>query len=380
VQWLIPQVIEEEVTAFLGSNDGARVCLNGAVVFSWPSELTGGRGAGAHQNEIPLHLNASENVLIRKHRTIRNSLGISVPVPGDSDGVVDAVFEGLVLREQAGADTQQLLPGLEDFLRPQKEDLHLQWDEAAERERRSRTMFAQESIHVDEIARELDAARAAVGSSADVAAFVLDALRAADATISVERDGSHRIDATGAPPAVRDLFGDRTTAKVRFELPVGDGVRYLARTSPIVEGIAAYVMETALDPQARAIAQRAGAIYTAAVDRRTTLLLVRFRYDITTRREDGERSQLAVARRLVERLEIHHTPKHGSWLNVAECELSVLRRQCLSGRIGSISTLAQKVRRWEADRNHRQCGVQWHFTAADARTKLRRLYPQIQMS
>ena len=88
----------------------------------------------------------------------------------------------------------------------------------------------------------------------------------------------------------------------------------------------------------------------------------------------------AVARRLVERLEIHHTPKHGSWLNVAECELSVLTRQCLRSRTGTISALEDKVRRWEQDRNNRQCGVHWHFTTTDARVRLRRLYPQVQLS
>lgn len=88
----------------------------------------------------------------------------------------------------------------------------------------------------------------------------------------------------------------------------------------------------------------------------------------------------AVARRLVTRLEIHPTPKHGSWLNVAECELSVLSRQCLRGRLGAVGTLRDRVRRWEADRNQRQCGVQWQFTTNDARIKLKRLYPQIQLA
>ena len=86
------------------------------------------------------------------------------------------------------------------------------------------------------------------------------------------------------------------------------------------------------------------------------------------------------ARRLVERLELHPTPKHGSWLNVAECELSVLSRQCLRVRLGTIATLKRRVTLWEQDRNQRQCGVQWQFTTADARIKLRRLYPQIQLA
>jgi hypothetical protein len=86
------------------------------------------------------------------------------------------------------------------------------------------------------------------------------------------------------------------------------------------------------------------------------------------------------ARRLARRVEIHYTPKHGSWLNIAECELSVLTRQCLAGRTPSLQVLSRKVAPWAADRNARQRGVDWQFTTADARTKLKRLYPQVQLA
>jgi hypothetical protein len=84
------------------------------------------------------------------------------------------------------------------------------------------------------------------------------------------------------------------------------------------------------------------------------------------------------ARRLVKRLEIHHTPKHGSWLNIAEIELSVLTKQCLDRRIPDIETLQTETKAWEQDRNARQKGVDWQFTTQDARIKLKHLYPQIQ--
>ena len=83
----------------------------------------------------------------------------------------------------------------------------------------------------------------------------------------------------------------------------------------------------------------------------------------------------AEARRLTERFEIHHTPKHGSWLNVAECQLSVLSRQCLDQRIGSLQQLHRLLRGWA--RNRGTSRVRWQFTTADARIKLRRLYPII---
>ena len=87
----------------------------------------------------------------------------------------------------------------------------------------------------------------------------------------------------------------------------------------------------------------------------------------------------AEALRIAKKLELVHTPKHGSWLNVAESELSVLTRQCLDRRIGERETVATEAGTWAQDRNHRQIGVEWHFTTADARTKLKHLYPKIKV-
>lgn len=82
------------------------------------------------------------------------------------------------------------------------------------------------------------------------------------------------------------------------------------------------------------------------------------------------------ARRLTECLEIHYTPKHGSWLNIAECEFSVLQRQCLSRRIDSAEFLGHEVNAWQASRNAIDSQINWQFTTTDARVKLRRLYPE----
>jgi hypothetical protein len=83
------------------------------------------------------------------------------------------------------------------------------------------------------------------------------------------------------------------------------------------------------------------------------------------------------ARRLAERLEIHYTPKHGSWLNMAEIELSALNSQCLDRRIPDLSTMQSHLIAWENDRNNRQSRIHWHFTNPDARIKLRHLYPKL---
>lgn len=83
------------------------------------------------------------------------------------------------------------------------------------------------------------------------------------------------------------------------------------------------------------------------------------------------------ARRLVERLEIHYTPKHGSWLNMAEIELSVLNGQCLNQRIPNLETMQSHIAVWENDRNNRQSKIHWHFFTNDARIKLKHLYPKL---
>jgi transposase len=88
-----------------------------------------------------------------------------------------------------------------------------------------------------------------------------------------------------------------------------------------------------------------------------------------------ERFPAEQARAYVERLEIHFTPKHGSWLNAAEIEFSVLSEQCLGRRIGDIETFRREVQAWQDDRNATGNGMNWQFTTTDARTKLKRLYP-----
>jgi hypothetical protein len=84
------------------------------------------------------------------------------------------------------------------------------------------------------------------------------------------------------------------------------------------------------------------------------------------------------ARRLLNKLEIHSTPKHGSWLNMAEIELGVLRRQCLERRLPDLPTLTREVATWQRARNTAQVQVNWQFTTPEARIKLKRLYPKLE--
>jgi transposase len=97
-------------------------------------------------------------------------------------------------------------------------------------------------------------------------------------------------------------------------------------------------------------------------------------HDIASLYEAFEPSE---ARRLAEKLDIHYTPKHGSWLNMAELELSILSRQCMKDYFESIEELAAAIECWQDLRNNIQAGINWRFTTADARVKLRKLYPVI---
>lgn len=90
-----------------------------------------------------------------------------------------------------------------------------------------------------------------------------------------------------------------------------------------------------------------------------------------------ERFEPAKARRIAAKIEWHYTPEHGSWLNIAECELSVLKRQCLRARMTDLETVTRAVAAWQKRRNHQQVTIDWRFTAADARIKLKRLYPVV---
>jgi hypothetical protein len=233
------------------------------------------------------------DVLLRKHKAIRNALGISVPVPMDTNAVVEAIFEGLLLREKGGSN-QMLLPGLEELLKRESRKLHSDWQSAADREKRSRTMFAQETIRPEEVQPEIDAARAAVGSTEVVRHFVEEALAALGASLAAKGE-TVEIDYSRAPRALRDLCPTLPERfRARFELPVEDGVIHLSRTHPLVEGLAAHVLDTALDAERDSVAHRAGAIRSAVVATRTTLLLCRFRFDIATARGGAEgESQLA---------------------------------------------------------------------------------------
>jgi superfamily II DNA or RNA helicase len=257
------------------------------------------------------------DVLIRKHRKIRNSLGISVPVPIDTNAVTEAIFEGLLLRGKAkGEDIQQQVF---DFIKPQKQELDLEWDNAAEREKRSRTMFAQDAIQkavVDEVSHILAEVRESIGSREDLINFVLAALRLHKGLV-IDKDRYFQLDLKEMPRSLKDMLGNTESFKVRFDLPIADDETYICRTSPLAENLASYIIDTSLDPLTPGIAKRSGAIRTDKVKTRATLLLARFRYDLVTERKRGKNSQLIEECVL---LGFEGSPDNPTWIEEAKTE------------------------------------------------------------
>ena len=255
------------------------------------------------------------NVLLRKHEQIRKALGVSVPVPDRSDDVVQAILEGLLLSNDPG---EQLAL---DFRPERREELHREWDSAAAREKQSRTRFAQNSIQPAEVARELAEIRASLGSIGEVAAFTAEALRALDSDVTDTPDG---FTATTAPLPIglRDALapGRRRPLPFHRDLPVPPGAARLDRTDPDVAAIARYVLEGALDPSlppGLRPARRCGVMRTAAVQRRTSLLLVRFRLHVGLPGRDEPRQVVAEDAQV---LAYRGRPAEPEWLTREEVE------------------------------------------------------------
>ncbi|MCP4690522.1 MAG: DEAD/DEAH box helicase [Desulfobacterales bacterium] len=257
------------------------------------------------------------DVLIRKHKKIRGSLGVSVPAPMDADLVVEAIFEGLLLKKSPGEADQLLLPGFDVDQVKEKRALYKTWDAAVDREKRSRAMFAQRTIRVDEVVRELAAVQEAVGAGVDVARFVRETLGAHGAIIHENDAMSVDLTDPEVPAAIIEAAGNREKFKARFTLPVMKNEIHLNRTHPIVERMAAHVMESAFDPAALPAARRSGVILTRRVKRRATLLLMRFRHHIVTKTKAGEKALLAEDCRV---LGFSGAPSSARWLDPTTLE------------------------------------------------------------
>jgi superfamily II DNA or RNA helicase len=234
------------------------------------------------------------NVLLRKHRQIRDELGVSIPVPGSNDEFIETVFTNLFGAQQLTLD----LTGSK-AAQMTTDTLFTEWDDAAEQERAARTRYAQYTMKTEGVAAEASAARSAIGETTDVSRFVKTAVRMMGGTVDEARPGAIVINVSDASSGLKDSLaaaGKPTSFVATFDLPARAGSVYLSRTHPFVETLATYVLDGALDPDLalEGSAARCGAIRTSEVSVLTTLLLVRYRFDITIKRKSGpDFSQLA---------------------------------------------------------------------------------------
>jgi len=209
------------------------------------------------------------DVLLRKAKEIYRTLGISVPVPMDSETVMEAVLRALFLR----AEPKQLT--LFDDVR----DIHERWDRSAERERESRTRFAQRAIKQEEVEKELRETDSVLGDPETVRRFVLNACQRFDMTVIPNSDGTYTIaDLSRLPDRIRSSAPQIESWRITFDTPASEGATYLGRNHPFIAALAQYLLEAALTEGNEAPVSRCGVLRTRAVDRRTALMLLRLRF------------------------------------------------------------------------------------------------------
>ncbi|KQR80299.1 helicase [Arthrobacter sp. Leaf337] len=250
------------------------------------------------------------DVLLRKHDRIRRDLGISVPVPPQSDQVLAALLEGLLMRGH-DADQLELDLGLETAATALEEE----WRSSAEHEKESRGRFAQAAIHPDDVEKAVAAARRSLGDPQDVASFVRTALEESGAQVYGEQDG-FEARLISIPAALRQaISGGAAVKKFVVDYPAPRHSAVLLRSDRSVSGAANYVLNSALDsglPDSERPARRAGLIATNDVDSLTTALLVRFRTKLVLPARLGDRTDMAEEARVIA---FTGPPSNPTWLD-----------------------------------------------------------------
>lgn len=221
------------------------------------------------------------DVLIRKARAIRRRLGIAVPVPVESEEVVQAVVDSVLLRGRR--EGRQLQLGLED---PKVSSLHAEWDKAADREGKAHAYFAQHGIKPDEVARELEEMEPALGSARDVQSFVSNAIQRFNGQLrSTRQQGVYELHPGDLAERImlRAPHVKSFPLRVAFDGIPPEGVTLLGRNHPVVATITDAALARALSGRDQQFS-RCGAIFTSAVSLRTAVLILRLRYLLE---EDG---------------------------------------------------------------------------------------------
>jgi superfamily II DNA or RNA helicase len=223
-------------------------------------------------------------VLLRKAREIHKSLGVSVPIPMKSEEVMNTIINALFFK---GKDPQQLSL----FEEQEVNRMHKEWERSADREKESRTRFAQHSIKPQEVQQEIESTDEVLGDPDAVKKFIFDA--AYKLNFDIKENSNNCFSIYGIeelPPILKNSIPEEKTWKVSFHSPPPKGADYLGRNHPFINTLAQYVLEQSLSGSADSIIGRSSVVRTDKVDALTQILLLRLRFLIE---EPGENLKLA---------------------------------------------------------------------------------------
>ena len=257
------------------------------------------------------------DVLIRKHNHIQDSLGVSIPVP-EGDIIQQALKNGLFLRQNKDQDYRQL---------PLFTDYDLEWERAAESERKSRARFAQHTLHKQihlELKEVLEQTNKSIGSTEDVQNFVLLVLE--QMSISVDEFNQvYTLKLTAKDFAIKEVFDQKEDIRIRFQGVSLSGEHLITRTHPLVSTLSSLILDGALNPSSESIAKRCAVVYSSQLSKPRYLFLLRTRYQMLSA---TGRSTLAEEQVMVG---FEGNPNDPEWLDMAGCEATAQIESDLEG-------------------------------------------------
>ncbi len=229
------------------------------------------------------------NVILRKARTIKDSLGVLVPVPEDDANVRVAIVKAALLRDRVTGNGEQgyLDFGDDDMGRIVK-DVETKWNKLLEKEKANRTVFAQRAMHPETVAPEWEKTKKALGDSKDVERFFTESSKRLNVGLESQNDSSYILNVQTLPEELKKQIGPIAKTnkqgqfKISFEYPPKQGYTFLQRSNPVVTNFASYLLEGALSPNTKSVAARCGTYLSDKVSELTTIYLLRIRYQIKT--------------------------------------------------------------------------------------------------
>lgn len=228
------------------------------------------------------------NVILRKARTIKDSLGVLVPVPEDDASVRVAIVKAALMKERSsGSDNQGSLFTDEELGLVAKE-VDAKWNKLLEKEKANRTVFAQRAMHPEDVAPEWEKTKKALGDAKDVERFFTETSKRLNIGLEPQDDGAYVLNVPTLPVELKKQIAPIVKTnktglyKISFEYPPKQGYTFLQRSNPVVTNFASYLLEGALSPNAKSPAARCGTYLSDKVTELTTIYLLRIRYQIKT--------------------------------------------------------------------------------------------------